>query len=81
MFGFEECLVFAAGDVSFEEDAVGEGEVVVEYCFVSDDGAFGEAVPAAAEAGFFFEEVVSLLVDPEGGVGGGHAGLAGDVVG
>ena len=81
MLGFEECLVFAAGDVALEEDATGEGEVVVEYGFVGDDGAFGEAVPAAAKAGFFFEEKVGFLVDPEGGVGGGHAGFAGDVVG
>ena len=81
MFGFEEGLVFTAGDLALEVDATGEREVVVEERFVGDDGAFGEAVPAAAEAGFLLEKKVGLLVDPEGGVGGGHACFARDVVG
>jgi len=53
----------------------------MEKRFVGDDGAFGEAVPAAAKTGFFLEEEVVLLVDPEGGVSGGHSCLAGDVIG
>ena len=81
MFGFEEGLAFAAGDLPFEVDAAGEGQIVVEKRFVGGDGAFGEAVPAAAKSGFFLEEEVSLLVDPEGGVRSGHSCLAGDVIG
>ncbi len=53
----------------------------MEKRFVGDDGAFREAVPAAANAGFFLEEEVGLLVDPEGGVRGGHSCLTGHVFG
>lgn len=75
MLGFEEdaaILVFRGGG-SLEVDAPVEGEPIVKNHLMSDDGAFREAEPAAAEPGLFLEDPVGLLVDPEGGVGGGHA--------